>query len=67
MPDAKTAARIAEAVLIPIYGEKTIQSELPLSATLRDGIWRVTGYLPPGWFGGVAEVNISKATGEILG
>jgi len=72
VPDAKTAVRIAEAILIPIYGEKQVQSELPLSATLEGGIWIVTGSMPPeidGWVtaGGVAEVKISKATGEILG
>lgn len=67
VPDAKTAVRIAEAILIPIYGEEQIKSELPLSAVLKDNVWVVTGHLPDGMEGGVAEVKISKMTGEILG
>ncbi|HWG19814.1 MAG TPA: NTF2 fold immunity protein [Terracidiphilus sp.] len=59
--------RIAEAILIPIYGEEQIKSELPLSAVLKDNVWIVTGRLAEGMAGGVAEVRISKMTGEILG
>lgn len=66
VPDATTAARVAEAILIPIYGEEHIKSELPLSASLKNDIWIVTGHLPSGMVGGVAEVKISKRTGEIL-
>jgi len=39
VPDAKTAVAIAEAVLIPIYGKEQINSEKPLKANLKDGIW----------------------------
>jgi hypothetical protein len=71
VPDAITAIKIAEAVLIPIYGEKQINSEKPLNAELKDGIWIVTGTLNclggghdcPG---GVAIVEISKEDGRIL-
>lgn len=66
VPDAKTATRIAEAVLDPIYGHDRIKAELPLSATLHGDIWIVTGKdLPDNWDGGVAEVRLSKTTGEI--
>ena len=67
VPDAKTAVRIAEAVLIPIYGAKQIDSEKPLTGKLNGDIWIVTGTLPSGMVGGVAEVKISKQTGEIVG
>ena len=67
VPDEKTAIRIAEAVLSPIYGEQKIASERPFSAKLKSGVWIVTGSLPEGWEGGVAEARISKRTGEILG
>lgn len=40
VPDAETASRIAEAVLIPIYG-KNVVSERPFKAELKDGIWTV--------------------------
>ena len=32
VPDAATAMRVAEAVLVPVYGAGTISSEKPLSA-----------------------------------
>jgi NTF2 fold immunity protein len=75
VPDSKTAVRIAEAVLAPVYGEKHIESERPFSATLKDGEWTVTGTLrcPDGkggvttsCDGGVAEVRISKGDARIL-
>jgi len=43
VPNEKTAIRIAEAVLTPIYGEKQIKSEEPFSAKLHDGVWTVEG------------------------
>jgi len=46
VPDSKTAIRIAEAVLVPVYGDKHIESERPFTATLKDGAWIVTGTLP---------------------
>lgn len=71
VPDGQTAMRIAEAVWIPIYGERKIQEEKPYVATLKDGIWIVTGSLPKlpnggAWVGGVAEIQISKQDGRIL-
>jgi hypothetical protein len=56
-----------EAILVPIYGEEQVKSELPLSAKLEGNVWVVIGSLPDGAEGGVAEVRISKRTGEILG
>ncbi|MFI5101869.1 MAG: YbbC/YhhH family protein [Terriglobales bacterium] len=75
VPDSKTAVKIAEAVLVPVYGEKHIESERPFTATLKDGAWIVTGTLrcPDGregtttsCDGGVAEVQISKDDARIL-
>ena len=67
VPNAETAIRIAEAVWIPIYGEKLIESEKPFKATLRGDVWMVTGAdLPEGSVGGVAEAHISKRDGRIL-
>ncbi len=65
-PDAKTAIKIAEAVLVPIYGKKTINCEKPLKAELIDGIWHVTGTMPKGFtLGGVATIEINKMDGKI--
>ena len=75
VPDSKTAVKIAEAVLIPVYGEKQIESERPLTATLKNGLWTVTGTLrcpdskggtATSCDGGVAEVRISKDDARIL-
>jgi hypothetical protein len=66
VPDTATAVNIAIAVLSPIYGESKIKAEAPFVATLKDGVWTVVGTLPAGLKGGVAEIEISKATGTIL-
>lgn len=67
VPDEKTAIRIAEAVWIPIYGEKVLE-ERPFVAKLIDGNkWYVYGTLPKKYnVGGVAEIEISKSDGKIL-
>jgi len=65
VPDSATAIRIAEAVWIPIYGEKLIASEKPYRATLRGDTWIVTGSLPAGVTGGTAIAEIAKRDGRI--
>jgi hypothetical protein len=72
VPNSETAIKVAEAVLIPVYGEKQIVSERPFKATLNGNVWTVSGTLHCGAAietdceGGTAEVKISKSTGEIL-
>jgi hypothetical protein len=66
-PDAQTAIKIAEAVLAPIYGEEHIQNERPFRASLKNGVWVVTGTLPKNEKGGAAVASISKDTGGVLG
>jgi hypothetical protein len=72
VPDEKTAIRIAEAVLSPIYGEDKIIHERPFHATLNGDVWIVTGTLEqpkqPGLIrdGGVAEIRIDMHTAAIL-
>lgn len=66
VPDGATAIKIAVAVWEPIYGCGQIASEAPYSAKLKNGVWLVEGHLPEGSDGGVAEVEISKESGEIL-
>lgn len=69
VPNAKTAVQIGEAVLIPVYGEKQIGSERPVTAKLQGDVWIVTGTLncgTPQCDGGTAVVKISKASGQIL-
>jgi hypothetical protein len=67
VPTASVAIQIAEAVSVPIYGEKWIASERPLKASLREGVWTVEGSMPSGEVaGGVVEVRISKRDARIL-
>jgi len=67
VPDAKTAIAIAEAILVPIYGQKQIASERPFHAVLdKRGVWTVEGTLPSGSDGGVAEIKLSRQDSRIL-
>jgi hypothetical protein len=68
VPNEETAVKIAEAVLIPVYGEKQVLSERPFKATLKGDSWTVQGTLAcaPHCVGGTALVEISKSTGQIL-
>src|SRR5271157_6251259 len=69
VPDSTTAVKIAEAVLIPVYGKEKIESERPFKATLEHGVWTVNGTLhcsdgkggtTTDCEGGTAEVKLSK-------
>jgi hypothetical protein len=77
VPNSETAVVIAEAVLIPVYGKKLIESERPFRATLKDDVWTVAGTLycadgklqtdkPPTCDGGAAVVQISKIDAHII-
>ena len=66
VPNAETAIKIALAVWAPIYGADKIEKEKHFQATLSNGIWTVTGTLPTGMVGGVAEIDIAKDDARIL-
>jgi len=66
VPDVATAIRIAEAVWEPIYGADKVQKKRPFKATLKGGVWTVTGSLPEGVIGGVPLAEIRKKDGCIL-
>lgn len=76
VPNEETAVKIAEAVLIPIYGEKKIAEEKPFHASRKGEVWTVTGTLycsdgkggrtTQNCAGGVAMVEISKSDARIL-
>jgi len=75
VPNSTTAVIIAEAVLVPVYGKKKVESERPFKATLEDSIWTVDGTLhcsdgkggvTTDCVGGTAEVKLSKVDGRIL-
>ena len=75
VPNSDTALKIAEAVLIPLYGKEQIESEKPFTATLENDVWTVAGTV---WcsdghggrttrcMGGAAVVKISKIDAHII-
>ena len=66
VPNAVTATAIGVAVLSPIYGESSVASHKPYTATLADGIWTVRGTLPAGTLGGTAVAEIAKDDGRVV-
>jgi NTF2 fold immunity protein len=46
VPDGPTAIKIAEAVLVPVYGEEKMTSERPFHAELSGDVWSVGGTIP---------------------
>jgi NTF2 fold immunity protein len=75
VPDSATAVQIGEAVLVPIYGKKQIESERPFTARLEGDTWTICGTLrcPDGHGGtttecdgGVAVVKISRIDARVL-
>jgi NTF2 fold immunity protein len=75
VPDSATAIKIAEEVLVPVYGKEKIEAERPLKATLKDGVWTVDATLhcrdnkgeeSQLCSGGAAQIKLSKTDGRIL-
>jgi hypothetical protein len=66
VPDAETAIAIAVAAWNPVYGPENIARQKPYQASLSNGVWTVTGSLPPNRVGGVARIEISKEDARIL-
>ena len=66
VPNEEAAIKIAIAVWEPIYGSKKIAQEKPYKAKLQNGVWLVSGSLKSGWKGGVAEIEICKATAQVI-
>ena len=64
--DAETAIRIAVAVWEPIYGKERIAKQQPWRATLEGDTWKVTGSLPEGTRGGVAEALVAREDAQVL-
>lgn len=66
VPDAETAIKVAEAIWLPIYGEKIYQKK-PFVAKLKDStIWVVTGTLKEKLLGGVPYIEIQKSDCKII-
>jgi hypothetical protein len=68
VPNTKVASKIAEAILMEVYGEQQIRKQMPFIVTLSGGIWTVKGQLhgKPYVKGGVAVIEISRIDGKVL-
>jgi hypothetical protein len=64
VPNEETAIKIAEAIWLPIYGDK-INNNKPFKATLKDSIWVIEGTLYSNK-GGVPYLNLRKSDCKIL-
>ncbi|MDR0863483.1 MAG: YbbC/YhhH family protein [Candidatus Symbiothrix sp.] len=71
VPDEETAKRIAEAIWLPIYGEKILEQR-PYDAQLIGDVWVVKGLIPlpyrydSNYRGGSAYIEIQKKDCKIL-
>ena len=67
IPNAKTAVVFAKIILNYHYGEEEINEENPFDVELlNDTVWYISGSLPEGAVGGVAEIFIRKSDGKVL-
>ena len=64
--DKATAIGIAVQEWERIYGKAKIESESPYHAVLKNDVWYVSGSLPDGRKGGVAEAEIRARDGRII-
>ena len=65
VPNKETAIKIAEALWLPVYGDKIYNSK-PFVADLRDGkVWIVQGTLHA-QKGGVPYIEIQKSDSKVL-
>lgn len=67
VPNEETAIRIAEAVLLPIHGERTYENRPFVAELKNDSIWNVEGSIPRKALFGYYYVEIQKKDGKILG
>ena len=67
IPNAKTAVDFAKIILNYHYGEEEINEEKPFDVELiNNRVWYISGSLPEGYLGGVAEIFIQKSDGKVL-
>ncbi|MFL6676625.1 MAG: NTF2 fold immunity protein [Massilia sp.] len=66
IPDEKTVAAVAQAVLVPIYGRDAIERQKPFKVTLSNNVWTVTGGPPKAGIGGVFLIQIAKDDARVL-
>ena len=66
VPNELTAVRIAETVLVSIFGEKIYKQKPYRINLIKDSIWVINGSVPGGGYGENAYIEIRKKDGKIL-
>lgn len=66
VPNGETAIKIAEAVLVPIYGKAILQKRPFTAKLINNTFWRVEGTLNSDELGGVPIIEIQKKDCKIL-
>jgi hypothetical protein len=66
VPDEKTAIKIAEAILIPIYGNEVLEKKPFTARLINNKIWHVEGSINLDELGGVPIIEIQKSDCKIL-
>ncbi len=68
IPTAEIAFKVAEPILVGIYGMDIIESEKPFFINLENNTWIIEGTFSGSeeTEGGIAYMEISKKTGEVL-
>jgi hypothetical protein len=66
VPNKAVARQIAEAILLPIYGDEILNQKPFEVSLLKDSIWVVTGIQKEVSIGGVVYMEIQKSDCKIL-
>jgi hypothetical protein len=67
IPDTSTAVKIAEAIWLPVYGERIYEKRPFKAELLGDSIWIVAGTLPKNSLGGVPYIELRRSNAEVIG
>lgn len=65
VPTKETALKIAEAVLVPIYGVK-IMEDKPYQIKFSAGFWTIDGTTPPKAVGGSFHIVIRQRDAQVV-
>ncbi len=66
VPNEETAVKVAEAILVPIYGEEVLKKKPFTAKLINNKFWRVKGTIDTDELGGIPIVEIQKSDCKIL-
>lgn len=66
IPTEEFAKTLAMLYLDSLFWKGATKDELPLQATIENGVWHVRGTLPEGYIGGVKHIEMCRSNGRIV-